>query len=211
MEIKWSGHSCFSIKDKGKTIVTDPYGPELGYPPLKLSADIVTVSHFHPGHSFVEGVGNNPRQITTPGEYEIGGVFITGIATFHDNENGEVRGKNTIQLIELGGMTLCHLGDLGHKLTAQLLEEIGSVDVLFLPVGEVSTFSVNLAVETVRALEPRIVIPMHYKTEALNRELVTVDIFLKKMGTKEIEARSSITLSRSSLPANTEVVVLNYA
>ena len=211
MEIKWSGHSCFSIKDKGKTIVTDPYGPELGYPPLKLSADIVTVSHFHPGHSFVEGVGNNPRQITTPGEYEIGGVFITGIATFHDNENGEVRGKNTIQLIELGGMTLCHLGDLGHRLTAQLLEEIGSVDVLFLPVGEVSTFSVNLAVETVRALEPRIVIPMHYKTEALNRELVTVDIFLKKMGTKEIEARSSITLSRSSLPANTEVVVLNYA
>ena len=108
-------------------------------------------------------------------------------------------------------MTLCHLGDLGHRLTAQLLEEIGSVDVLFLPVGEVSTFSVNLAVETVRALEPRIVIPMHYKTEALNRELGTVDTFLKKMGTKEIEARASISLSHSSLPSNTEVIVLNYA
>jgi L-ascorbate metabolism protein UlaG (beta-lactamase superfamily) len=191
--------------------VTDPYGPELGYSPLKLSADIVTVSHFHPGHSFVEGVDNNPRQIITPGEYEMGGLFITGISTFHDNENGEVKGKNTVYLLELGNMLLCHLGDLGHRLTPQLLEEIGSVDVLFLPVGEGSTFSVNLAVETVRALEPRIVIPMHYKTKALNRELETVDTFLKKIGTKPIEARSNLSLSQSSLPSNTEVIVLNYA
>ena len=210
MDINWLGHSCFSIKDKGKIIVTDPYGPELGYSPLKLSADIVTVSHFHPGHSFVEGVDNNPRQITTPGEYEMGGLFITGIATFHDNENGEVRGKNTVFLLELGNVLLCHLGDLGHRLTPQLLEEIGSVDVLFLPVGEGSTFSVNLAVETVRALEPRIVIPMHYKTKALNRELETVDTFLKKIGTKAIEARPNLSLSQSSLPSNTEVIVLNY-
>ena len=211
MDILWLGHSCFSIKDKGKIIVTDPYGPELGYSPLKLSADIVTVSHFHPGHSFVEGVDNNPRQITTPGEYEIGGLFITGIATFHDNEKGEVRGKNTVYLLELGNMMLCHLGDLGHRLTPQLLEEIGSVDVLFLPVGEGSTFSVNLAVETIRALEPRIVIPMHYKTKALNRELETVDTFLKKIGTKVTEARPHLSLSQSSLPSNTEIIVLNYA
>lgn len=211
MEIIWLGHSCFSIKDKGKTIVTDPYGPGLGYSPLKLSADIVTISHFHPGHSFVEGVDNNPRQITTPGEYEMGGLFITGISTFHDNENGEVRGKNTVYLLELGNMLLCHLGDLGHRLTAQLLEEIGPVDILFLPVGEGSTFSVNLAVETVRALEPRIVIPMHYKTPVLNRELEVVDTFLKKIGTKDIEAKSSISLSQSSLPSHTEVMVLTYA
>ncbi len=211
MEIKWLGHSCFSIKEKGKTIITDPYGPELGYSPLKQSADIVTVSHFHPGHSFVAGVDNDPRQIITPGEYEMGGFFITGVSTFHDNENGEIRGKNTVFLLELGNVMVCHLGDLGHRLTPQLLEEIGSVDVLFLPVGEGSTFSVNLAVETVRAMEPRIVIPMHYKTEALNRELETVDAFLKKMGTKEIEARPGISLSQSSLPSNTEVVVLSYA
>ena len=211
MEIKWLGHSCFSIKEKGKTIITDPYGPELGYSPLKQSADIVTVSHFHPGHSFVEGVDNDPRQITTPGEYEMGGFFITGVSTFHDDENGEVRGKNTVYLLEIGKVLVCHLGDLGHRLTPQLLEEIGPVDVLFLPVGEGSTFSVNLAVETVRATEPRIVIPMHYKTEALNRELETVDAFLKKMGTKEIETKPSISLSQSSLPSNTEVVVLSYA
>ncbi len=210
MEIKWLGHSCFSIKEKGKTIITDPYGPELGYSPLKQSADIVTVSHFHPGHSFVEGIDNDPRQIITPGEYEMGGFFITGVSTFHDNENGEVRGKNTVFLLELGNVLVCHLGDLGHRLTPQLLEEIGPVDVLFLPVGEGSTFSVNLAVETVRAMEPRIVIPMHYKTEALNRELETVDAFLKKMGTKEIEAKPSISLSQSSLPSNTEVIILSY-
>jgi L-ascorbate metabolism protein UlaG (beta-lactamase superfamily) len=211
MEIKWLGHSCFSIKEKGKTIITDPYGPELGYSPLKQSADIVTVSHFHPGHSFVRGVDNDPRQITIPGEYEMGGFFITGVSTFHDNENGEIRGKNTVFLLEIGNVMVCHLGDLGHRLTPQLLEEIGPVDVLFLPVGEGSTFSVNLAVETVRAMEPRIVIPMHYKTEALNRELETVDAFLKKMGTKEIEAKPSISLSQSSLPSDTEVVVLGYA
>ena len=211
MEIKWLGHSCFSIKEKGKTIITDPYGPELGYPTLKQSADIVTVSHSHPGHSFVEGIDNDPRLIVTPGEYEMGGFFITGVSTFHDNENGEVRGKNTVFLLELGKVLVCHLGDLGHRLTPQLLEEIGTVDVLFLPVGEGSTFSVNLAVETVRAMEPRIVIPMHYKTAALNRELETVDAFLKKMGTKEIEARPGISLNQSSLPSNTEVVVLSYA
>lgn len=145
------------------------------------------------------------------GEYEMGGLFITGISTFHDNENGEVRGKNTVYLLELGNMLLCHLGDLGHRLTAQLLEEIGPVDILFLPVGEGSTFSVNLAVETVRALEPRIVIPMHYKTPVLNRELEVVDTFLKKIGTKDIEAKSSISLSQSSLPSHTEVMVLTYA
>jgi len=211
MEIIWHGHSCFSIKEKGKVIVTDPYGPELGYSPLKLAADIVTVSHFHPGHSFVEGVGTDSRQITTPGEYEMGGLFITGISTYHDNENGEVRGKNTVYLLEIGSIILCHLGDLGHKLTPQLLEEIGPVDVLFLPVGEGSTFSVNQAVETVRAIEPHIVIPMHYQTEALNRKLETVDTFLKRMGTKDIEVKSSISFSHSSIPSNTEVMVLNYA
>jgi L-ascorbate metabolism protein UlaG (beta-lactamase superfamily) len=211
MEITWLGHSCFSIKEKGKVIITDPYSPDLGYSPLKLSADIVTVSHFHPGHNFIEGVYNNPKQITIPGEYEIGGVFITGVGTYHDSENGSVRGKNTIFLVELGDMVLCHLGDLGHRLTPQLLEELGTPDVLFLPVGGVSTFSVDLAVETVRALDPRIVIPMHYQTQVLKRKLESVEVFIKKIGAQGIEAKPKLLLSQSSLPSNTEVVVLNYA
>ena len=211
MEITWLGHSCFSIKEKGKVLVTDPYSPDLGYAPLKISADVVTISHFHPGHSYIEGIDNNPKQITTPGEFEIGGLFATGVSTFHDSENGSVRGRNTVFLVELGNMVLCHLGDLGHRLTPQLLEELGSVDVLFLPVGGGSTISVNLAVETVRALDPRIVIPMHYQTPVLKRDLETVDVFLKKIEAQGIEAKPKLSLSQSSLPSNTEVVVLNYA
>jgi len=204
MEISWLGHSCFLIKGKEKIIITDPYHPNLGYSLGEPEANIVTISHFHPGHSYVEGVGNNPKQIKGPGEYEIGGAFITGIATFHDNQKGEVRGKNTVYIIEMDGITLCHLGDLGHPLTPQLVEELGAIDILFLPVGEISTISVDTAVEIVRQLNPHIVIPMHYKRDA-------VDKFLRKMGIREAEVKPKLPITPSSLPASTQIVVLNYA
>ncbi|MBN2187659.1 MAG: MBL fold metallo-hydrolase [Dehalococcoidia bacterium] len=210
MEIKWLGHSCFLIKGKEGTLITDPYHPDLGYSLGEPEADIVTLSHFHPGHSYVEGVANNPKQIKGPGEYEIGGTFITGIATFHDSSRGEIRGKNTIYLIEMDGITLCHLGDLGHTLTSQLIEELGVVDVLFSPAGEISTISVDAAVETIKQLNPHIVIPMHYKTDALARNLEPVDKFLDKMGIHRIEPVSTLSITQSSLPASTQVVVLNY-
>lgn len=210
MEISWLGHSCFTLKGKEKTIITDPYYPHLGYSLGKPKADIVTLSHFHLGHSYVEGIANNPKQIKSPGEYEIGGVFVTGIATFHDTERGELKGKNTIYLIEADGITLCHLGDLGHPLTSQLIEELGLIDVLFLPVGETSTISVPIAIEIVRQLNPHIVIPMHYKTDTLSRDLQPVDKFLKKMGIPEAEAKPKLSITRSSLPTSTEIVVLNY-
>lgn len=210
MEITWSGHSCFTIKGKEKTIITDPFHPDLFYSMGQSSADIVTVSHSHPGHSYVEGIGNDPHYIKGPGEYEIGGVFINGIATFHDNENGKVRGKNTIYHIEMDGLKLCHLGDLGHALTSQLIEEIGEVDILFLPVGEVSTISVDTAAEIVRRLEARIVIPMHYKTALTTRNLEPVDKFLRKMGVTEEAPRSKLSIASTSLPASMQVVVLDY-
>jgi len=210
MEITWAGHSCFTIKGKEKTIITDPFHPDLFYSMGQPSADIVTVSHSHPGHSYIEGVGNNPRYIKGPGEYEIGGVFINGIATFHDSENGKVRGKNTIYHIEMEGLKLCHLGDLGHALTSQLIEEIGEVDILFLPVGEVSTISVGMAAEIVRRLEARIVIPMHYKTALTTRNLEPVGKFLRKMGVTEEAPRSKLSIASTSLPASMQVVVLDY-
>ena len=210
MEIKWLGHSCFLIKGKERTIITDPYHPSLGYSLGEPKADIVTLSHFHPGHSYIEGVANNPKQIKGPGEYEIGGTFITGIATFHDSAKGEIRGKNTIYLIEMDGITLCHLGDLGHSLTSQLIEELGVVDVLFSPAGEISTISVDTAVETIKQLNPHIVIPMHYKTDALARNLEPVDKFLDKMGIHRVEPTPKLSITQSSLPASTQVVVLNY-
>jgi len=210
MEISWLGHSCFTIKGKEKTIITDPYSPNLGYSLGEPKADIVTLSHFHAGHSYVEGIANNPKQIKSPGEYEIGGIFITGIATFHDTQRGTLKGKNTIYLIEADGVKLCHLGDLGHPLTSQLIEELGLIDVLFLPVGETSTISVPIAIEIVRQLNPHIVIPMHYKTDALSRNLQPADKFLEKMGIPKAEAKTKLSITRSSLPTSTAIVVLNY-
>jgi L-ascorbate metabolism protein UlaG (beta-lactamase superfamily) len=210
MEITWLGHSCFLIKGKEKAIITDPCHPNLGYRLGEPKADIVTSSHSHPGHSYVEAIPNNPRKIKVPGEYEIEGVFITGVASFHDNKKGSLRGKNTIYVIEMDDITLCHLGDLGHPLDSHLTEEIGDIGILFLPVGEVSTIPIDTAMEIIRQLEPPIVIPMHYKTEAFTGNLSPVDKFLDKMRIRELEARPKLSITSSSLPATTQTIVLKY-
>jgi L-ascorbate metabolism protein UlaG (beta-lactamase superfamily) len=210
MEITWLGHSCFLIRGKEKTIITDPCHPDLGYRLGEPKADIATLSHFHPGHSYIEGVADDPKQIKSPGEYEIGGTFITGVASFHDDKKGELRGKNTIYVIEMDDITLCHLGDLGHPLDPHLIEELGDIDILFLPTGEVSTIPIDTAVEIVRQLEPPIVIPMHYKTEAFTGNLSLLDKFLDKMRIREPEARPKLSITSSSLPTTTQTIVLNY-
>jgi len=210
MEITWLGHSCFVIKGKEKTIIADPYHPDFGYHLGKPEADIVTVSHFHAGHNYIAGVTNEPNQIKSPGEYEIGGTFITGVATFHDDRKGSLRGKNTIYIIEMDGITLCHLGDLGHPLNPNLIEEIGDIDIIFLPVGEVSTMPIDTAAEIVRQLEPHIVIPMHYKTEAFAGDLSPVDKFLDKMRIRDLETKSKLSITSSSLPSSSQIIVLNY-
>ena len=210
MEITWLGHSCFRIRGSRTTIITDPYPPDLGYSLGKPTARIVTVSHQHSGHSYVQGVGGEPRLVTSPGEYEIGGVLIMGIATFHDREKGKKRGKNTVYLIEADEISVCHLGDLGHVLTTLQVEELGNVDVLLLPVGGVSTLNASMAVEVVRQLEPRVIIPMHYKTEALTRELEPVERFLKEMGVEQVDSRPRLSLGKTSLPASTQVFLLEY-
>jgi len=207
VEIRWLGHSCFVLKGKEKTVITDPYCPELGYSLDTPQADIVTVSHFHPGHSYVEGIANSPKQIKGPGEYEIGNIFITGFASYHDKEKGETRGKNTIYLIEMEGLTLCHLGDLGHALTSSLAGELGSCDILFLPVGEVSTISLDEAAEIVKQLTPHIVIPMHYKTDVLTRNLEPVDKFLSKMGIHEMQPKPKLPITLTTLPSELQTVV----
>lgn len=210
MDINWLGHSCFRIKGKEAVVVTDPCHPSLGYPLGKLRADIVTVSHSHPGHSFIEAVDGEYRQIKGPGEYETKSVFVTGIATFHDKSQGSERGKNTIYLLEIDGVTLCHLGDIGHALSSGIEEELGDVGVLFLPIGGVNTIDSTVAAEIVRSLAPKIVIPMHYKTPALTKELEPLDKFLKKMGLKEIASQPKCSVNRSTLPPSTQVVILNY-
>ncbi len=210
MDITWLGHSCFLIKGKEKSIITDPCHPDLGYRLDEPEADIVTVSHSHRGHCYVEGVANDPRQIRSPGEYEIGGTFITGVASFHDNKKGEIRGKNTIYVIEMDGIALCHLGDLGHPLDSHLIEEIGDISILFLPVGEVSTIPIDTTTEIIRQLEPPIIIPMHYKTEVFIGNLSPVNKFLDTMRIKELEAKPKLSITASSLPSSTQTVVLSH-
>ena len=210
MEITWLGHSCFRIKGRQATVITDPYSPNLGYTLGRLNADIVTVSHQHDGHSFASGVDGNPRVVSGPGEYEVGGVLIIGVATFHDQLKGEKRGKNTTYVIDIDDVSVCHLGDLGHALTAEQVEEIGNVDVLLLPVGGVSTLNAVMAAGVVRQLEAKVVVPMHYKTPELNRELEPVERFFKELGTTQIDPQPKLTLTRSTLPPTSQVFLLSY-
>jgi L-ascorbate metabolism protein UlaG (beta-lactamase superfamily) len=210
LDITWLGHSCFRIKGKEVTVITDPCHPSLGYSLNKLQANIVTLSHFHPGHSYTEAVTSEFRVIKGPGEYELGGIFITGVATWHDAVKGEQLGKNTVYLLEMDGMALCHLGDLGHLPSPELIEDMGDIDVLFLPVGGVSTIGSSTAAEIVRRLTPKVVIPMHYKTAALTRELEPVDKFLKEVGVKENVSQPKFSVNLSNLPTSTQIVVLDY-
>lgn len=210
MDITWLGHSSFRIKGKEATILTDPCDTSIGYKSGKITSDIVTISHNHPGHSCLENVEHPYRLISGPGEYELKGVFITGIQTYHDNIEGNEYGRNTIYIFEIDGITLCHLGDVGHLLSSSIIENIGNITVLFLPVGGLSTIDSVVAAELVRLISPKIVVPMHYKTEIINIPFDPVDNFLKKMGIKEVTCQPKLSLTRSTLTENTQIFLLNY-
>lgn len=210
MEIIWLGHSCFRIRGKEATIVTDPFDRTLGYPVKKLTANIVTVSHPHPQHSFLEDVAGSPKVISRPGEYEIANVFINGIATFHDADGGEHRGKNTVYLVQIEEVSICHLGDLGHVPTAEQIEQMSDTDILMVPVGGGATIGAAAAVEIISLLQPKLVIPMHFKTEVVKMDLEPLEHFLKEMGLKEVVTQPKLNISKSALPADTSVVVLDY-
>ncbi len=202
------GHSCFRIKGKEAVLFTDPFDPGRGIALDKTSAQIVTVSHPHPGHSNAAGVVGGPRVVKGPGEYEVAGVLITGISTFHDDEQGAKRGKSTVYVIEMEGLRLCHLGDLGHGLSNQQIGEIGDVEVLMVPVGGGNTIDAAAAAQIVRTLEPRIVLPMHYRTDLLSQGLEPVDVFLQEMGVKA-EPEPRLSVSKTNLPGEIRVALLS--
>jgi L-ascorbate metabolism protein UlaG (beta-lactamase superfamily) len=210
MEITWLGHSCFRLRGKQVTVITDPYSPATGYSLGKATAQIVTVSHSHPGHSCIEGISGEPKIIKGPGEYEMNDVITLGIATYHDQEHGAIRGKNTAYLINVDDVMVCHLGDLGHVLTSEQAAKLDTMDVLLVPVGGGSTIDATQAAEIVRRLEPKIVIPMHYKTEALKRDLATEERFLKEMGVKDILPQPKLNVNKVSLPLTLQVSLLSY-
>jgi len=210
MEIYYSGHACFKIKGSNATVITDPFPPELGYSLDHPSANIVTVSHAHPGHSYTQAIADKPRIVSRPGEYEISGVLIIGISSFHDAESGSIRGKNNIFVMHVDDISICHLGDLGHILTPAQLQEIDNVDVLLIPVGGSTTIDAPLAAQIVRQLEPKIVVPMHFKDEKSSRNLEPVDRFLKEMGVGDTVSRPKLVITRSNLPAGMQVVLLQH-
>lgn len=210
MEIVWLGHACFRIRGREAAIVTDPCPPSSGYHIGRPSAAIVTVSHDHPDHCYLKGMAGSPQVIDGPGEYEIEGVFITGVPTYHDTRKGSARGKNVAFVLELEDVRVCHLGDLGHTPTAEQVEELSTVDILLIPVGGQTTIDGATAAEVVSLLEPRLVLPMHYRTPASTAALDPLDRFLREMGIKSYEPQAKLSVSRGSLPHETQVVVLDY-
>ena len=208
MEISWLGHSCFQLRGKNVTLITDPFSPQLGYSLGKINAPIVTISHDHPGHNYVAGIGGNPRVVRGPGEYEISDVLITGVASYHDNKRGQERGRNTIYVIHIDDLIICHLGDLGHTLQEEQLEEVADADVLLVPIGGQSTISVAQAVEVISQVEPHIIIPMHYRPSS-GEVPDPLDKFCREMGIESINPQPKLLITRSTLPAETQVVILS--
>lgn len=208
MEIDWFGHACFRLRGRDATVITDPYSKDIGLSFARPRGDIVTISHDHPGHAFAKGVKGDPKVIEGPGEYEIKNVFITGVLTSHDKKGGKERGANTVFVFDLDGLTICHLGDLGHVPTQPQAEALGNINVLLVPVGGGSTIGAAEAAEIVAMLEPQIVIPMHFQHPGLSFKLDPVAKFFKEMGAKPAEPVPSIKVTKDSLPSETQVVLL---
>lgn len=213
MEITWYGHSCFRLMERGlATVVTDPFDHNVaGYEPLKLKADIITVSHNAPGHNFVSAVKGVSHVINGPGEYEIGGVFINGVQTDgHGKKNGD-KPRNTLYVFDYNGLTIAHLGDLRQVPPQAEIEALGTVHIALVPVGSGGALNAAKAAEIVSLLEPNIVIPMHYATPAAKVELDSLSKFLKEMGLGESPHQPSFSVKRlSDLPDETRLVVLDY-
>ena len=211
VEITWYGHSCFRMMSRGEpAVVTDPYEDAIGYTLPSLRADIVTVSHEHSDHCNHKAVRGRPHVICGPGEYEIGGVFVTGISTYHDRSQGGERGKNTIYLLEFSDLKVLHLGDLGHVPTQAQVGDLGNVDVLFVPVGGGPTINGAQAAEVVSLIEPKVVIPMHYKTDLLKFDLDPADKFLKAMGVESVKPLEVFRAGSAELGEETQVLLLEY-
>jgi L-ascorbate metabolism protein UlaG (beta-lactamase superfamily) len=207
-EIKWFGHDCFRLRGREATILMDPVGKTTGYALPKQKADIVTVSHPHPGHNALGQVQDGYFLIDGPGEYEVSDVFIKGIRTFHDNERGQRHGFNTIYVLELEDLRICHLGDLGHTLTEEQAELLDDVDVLMVPVGGGNALDSVGANEVIGQIEPRIVIPMHFQTAAGDTASDRVERFCKELGIENLAPQEKLTVRKGDLPDNVKVVIL---
>lgn len=209
MELTWLGLSCFRIRGREAAILTDPFPKTGGLSMGRPAADIVTVSCAHPDHSYVGGVSGSPLVIWGPGEYESAGILITGIATNSAKGRGK-DGKNTAYVIELEGMRVCHLGRLAQVPSAEQAETMSNVDLLLVPIGGQGGLDAAAAAETVSLLEPRMIVPMHYAMPGSDLKFDGVDRFLREMGASPSELRPRLTVTHATLPAESEIVLLDH-
>jgi L-ascorbate metabolism protein UlaG (beta-lactamase superfamily) len=209
MEITWLGHSCFRLRSRTATVVTDPYDKDLGLLLPRVRADIVTVSHDEPDHNYTRGVKGDFKVLSGPGEYEVSGVFVTGLELTGGKSAKSGTPRNTVFLIEFDDLTVCHLGDLNSVPTQAMVEEsLSSVDVLLVPVGGGESLTAAQAAEVVSLLEPHVVIPMHYRFKGSDLKLDGVAKFLKEMGLDKVDEQEMLKIDRSGLPDETQVVLL---
>jgi L-ascorbate metabolism protein UlaG (beta-lactamase superfamily) len=212
MEITWYGHSCFRLAERNfATVVTDPFDNQTaGYEALKLKADIVTVSHDAPGHNNSGAVKGATHVLTGPGEFEIGGVFITAVQTDSVGKKAKEKIRNTVYVFDYDGITVAHLGDLQQIPTQGEIELLGTVKVAIIPDGGGNSLNAAKAAEVISMLEPNLVVPMHYATPDSKISLDPLNKFIKEMGLSKPESQPLLKVLRSSLPAETHVVVLDY-
>jgi L-ascorbate metabolism protein UlaG (beta-lactamase superfamily) len=205
------------LRGRDGIVLTDPYDRSVGLDLGKPTAHIVTVSHQHPDHANTAAVRPMRDRLFTidgPGEYEIGGILVTGVRTYHDKKKGAELGTNTTYVIHMDDVVFCHLGDLGHELSAQQLDEIGAIDVLFVPVGGGETIGPAEAAGVISQLEPRIVIPMHYalaEQQSFTVELASLDKFVHELGLKDVTAEEKLNVTPSNMPTEgeqTRVIVM---
>ena len=210
MDITFLGQSAFKIKGKAATVVTDPYESSGGEKFPKLEADIVTLSYRDADKSTFEQISGDPIVLTGPGEYEIKEIKVVGGASFHDEKQGKVRGKNTIYNISVDGVNVCHLGDLGQaQLSTEQMEAIGGVDILLIPTGGVDTIDAGVAAKITAELEPKIVIPMHFSEEAGAEKLEPVEKFVKEMGAERAQPMPKLSIKEAKLPEELTFILLN--
>lgn len=212
--IKWLGHSSFLISlDDSIRIVADPFDKSVGYPLPDVTADVCLVSHEHFDHNNISLVKGKPEVVKGTGEKEAKKIKFRGVSSFHDEKKGSLRGANTIWTWELGGIKFAHAGDLGSELSDSQIKEIGAVDVLFIPTGGYYTIDPATATKVAASLNPKVVIPMHYKTSYLgaNFPIVKVDEFLKGKENVVKVGKNFVSFTKESLPKKTTIYILEYS
>ena len=209
MDLTWLGHACFRARGREGIVLTDPPDPKSGRAIPKTAADLVTISHDDPKHASLRSVGGEPIVLRGPGEYEVQEILVTGIGTFRDEESGRLRGRNTVYAIRLDDLVICHLGGLGHALPAADLERLGDVDVVLVPIGGGDVdLTAARAAEVIHQLEPKVVVPMSYDPDAQKKDS-PFERLLHELGVKDLTPVTKLSVTRSSLPDNIQVVALD--